>query len=57
MRYLRKGGNYQADDDAAKDAVVDLQERMRQVQGKKEMTTEDKESIEVTLKSQVKSRS
>ena len=56
VRCPRKGCNYQADVDAAKDARDDLQEHMRQVHGIDDMSSEDKESIEGALKTQLKSR-
>ena len=57
VRCPRKGCNYQVDADAAKDAMEDLQEHMRQVHGIDEMTAEDKGSLEGTLKAQIKKRS
>jgi predicted small metal-binding protein len=57
VRCPRKGCNYQADVDSAKDAIEGLQEHMRQVHGIDDMTAEDKESFEGTVKAQLKKRS
>jgi predicted small metal-binding protein len=57
VRCPRKGCNYQADVDAAKDALEDLQAHLRQVHGIDEIPDDVKENIEGAIKTHSKSRS
>lgn len=55
VRCPRKGCNYQADANAAKDALEDLQDHLRQVHGVDEVPEELRESLEGPLKTRSRS--
>lgn len=57
VRCPRKGCNYQADVNAAKDAMEDLQLHLKQVHGVEENPEEIRKSVEGALKAESKSRS
>lgn len=57
VRCPRKGCNYQAEVDAAKDAMEDLRTHLKQVHGIDEIPDDVKKSVEGTIKTQSRSRS